>query len=612
MKLISKIFILLALTFASLSCNEALTSDPTTSFTRDEVYGTKAGFESALLGCQIGFRQCKTNVYTYLGMVSGMHVYGSGYSTKQSWLQTFKLVFFPNESTLSSIYTGYYQAVAYANDFIEAVEEGGDLVEEDQEYYNSLKGEALIIRALMMFNAVRLWGDVPVYREKVTSLADTYKKFTPFEQVYEYILEDLTLAEELCYDKDQVAQGHYSKWVATALKAKVYTHMACIFKFFGEPFELDLDEVDGVWYDVTTEDEAWAKVIEYGLSVEKDGPFELVADYNELFDWSVSPVWYSPEAIITAQGTDDAGNSQLTSHTMPEYYIGCPNLTSSSSDGRRRPQRESLLRHLQAHSDTEFTSLLYATSDPREDKTKDPRIDATFIYYNYTENATDDAIESSGYANRERTIFPTDGCGTGDMYRNPFLNKYTDANYTSSGSGNANLYIYRYADLLLLIAEAYAELGEKALAVEYVNKVLTRARNSYEGGALHPINWKVTDYSTDEDLVYAIMEERMFELFSENHEWYDTRRRGIAFFKEFVSDYHNDYLYGNVYKGIEPQTEDIWADYGGETARYPETDNAILIRLLLAYPEDELTNNTYLSSSDQNYGYSDGSIYDEY
>lgn len=79
--------------------------------------------------------------------------------------------------------------------------------------------------------------------------------------------------------------------------------------------------------------------------------------------------------------------------------------------------------------------------------------------------------------------------------------------------------MYRLADILLLRAEAYNELGNKPEAVNLLNAIRTRA-------GLPPVTTE--QFGTKEELQMAILDERQFELFAEGKRWFDLRRTGLV------------------------------------------------------------------------------------
>lgn len=93
-----------------------------------------------------------------------------------------------------------------------------------------------------------------------------------------------------------------------------------------------------------------------------------------------------------------------------------------------------------------------------------------------------------------------------------------------SGFGNsgANIRLFRYADLLLIAAEAANEIGNPSQALEYVNRIRERARQG-EDNILPDLT--MTDQS---GLREAIYHERRIELAMEQHRYFDLVRQGRA------------------------------------------------------------------------------------
>lgn len=105
-------------------------------------------------------------------------------------------------------------------------------------------------------------------------------------------------------------------------------------------------------------------------------------------------------------------------------------------------------------------------------------------------------------------------------------------------NGPGNLRILRYADILLLAAEAINENGKSADALEYLNQVRRRARGSN--------NFILPDITTTDqsELREIIYHERRIELAMEQHRWFDLLRWGraeqvmTAAGKNFVANKH--------------------------------------------------------------------------
>ncbi|WP_420458590.1 RagB/SusD family nutrient uptake outer membrane protein [Neolewinella sp.] len=91
-----------------------------------------------------------------------------------------------------------------------------------------------------------------------------------------------------------------------------------------------------------------------------------------------------------------------------------------------------------------------------------------------------------------------------------------------NGNGPGNVRVLRYADLLLIAAEALNEIGQSEQALEYLNQVRTRARGN-ASGVLPDVT--TTDQAA---LREAIYHERRVELALEQHRWFDLVRTGRA------------------------------------------------------------------------------------
>lgn len=136
----------------------------------------------------------------------------------------------------------------------------------------------------------------------------------------------------------------------------------------------------------------------------------------------------------------------------------------------------------------------------------------------------------------------------------PVIMKYPDPN------GKSNTMRLRYADILLLRAEALAELGQldaSSGAQFYLNKVRTRA------------GLPNTTATTKADLLTAIEKERQLELAFEGHRWFDLVRRGTA-----VTTMNNA------------------KDGNGASLGY----NVVASKLLFPLPQDEIDRNPNLNN----------------
>ncbi|MGX1930953.1 RagB/SusD family nutrient uptake outer membrane protein [Flagellimonas sp. 2504JD4-2] len=131
----------------------------------------------------------------------------------------------------------------------------------------------------------------------------------------------------------------------------------------------------------------------------------------------------------------------------------------------------------------------------------------------------------------------------------PKKNVYHNGETANVGTGGwgqqrsgINYHFIRYADVLLMGAEAAVETGDLATALNYVNQVRNRAKNSTfvsnDGGVTPAANYDIEPYSSFPDETFArkaVRFERRLELSMEGHRLFDIRRWGNA--QQIITDY---------------------------------------------------------------------------
>lgn len=101
----------------------------------------------------------------------------------------------------------------------------------------------------------------------------------------------------------------------------------------------------------------------------------------------------------------------------------------------------------------------------------------------------------------------------------PYVKKYAVPHNGRSSSGSGlDLPVLRYADILLLKAEALYHLNKPEEDLVELNKIRTRAFQD------ESFNYQLTDISNPDDFMDIIMLERQLELAFENQRWFDLVR----------------------------------------------------------------------------------------
>ena len=207
------IYILLATTMLGLmSCSDWLDVSPKTSIPTDKQFESESGFKDALTGIylKLGTQTLYAGdlTYAYLDELAGLYSDYPGYNTNAVFDQS--IVFDYENMFLSKkngIYSTMYNIIANINNFLEYVDKNKDVLVTER-YYETMKGEALGLRAFLHFDLLRMFG--PVYKEHPASKAIPYRiafdkdatPVLPASEVVDAILKDLNDAEKLLKESD--------------------------------------------------------------------------------------------------------------------------------------------------------------------------------------------------------------------------------------------------------------------------------------------------------------------------------------------------------------------------------------------------------------------------
>jgi hypothetical protein len=120
----------------------------------------------------------------------------------------------------------------------------------------------------------------------------------------------------------------------------------------------------------------------------------------------------------------------------------------------------------------------------------------------------------AGDLRKDASLAPnwTDGARVNN---DPYIKKYL-SRQSAVSDGDANWFVLRYADVLLMYAEALNELGRTSEASPYLNQIRRRA-------GLSPL-----DGLGQAQMRLALEQERRVELAFEGHRWFDLLRTGRA------------------------------------------------------------------------------------
>ena len=584
------------------SCDDFLTEAPTTQLSEETLFADEANLEASLVGVYNGLISGGNGSYMKqqfeFGAFPSRLITQKDNRTAEEYTQAQMLTLFAHSPHNENVYNNHYACISRCNKFIDAMPDSPV----DQRFKDIREGEVRLIRATQYFQLVRYYGDIPLILHAPTNAEEADAPRTSYMDVYKQILNDLTLAEKLMRTPEEpvntLASARPHKWAATSFKAAVYVQIASILEgqdnHFFDVAKRPESRPNFTDIGINTAADAWQKALDAAESVMQSGAYALAPKYDDLYKWGLEShsTYNLKERVFVVQTTTKVGGSYLTLRTVPpNWFVEGKN----NNHGRIRPARYVLWKWCEVHGGEKWTGR----KDKLENLYKscaDPRYDISYLHTQYTK------IPSG-----TNKIYPNVDNGIkSHTYWEAYFKKYNDPQYNeNTSSGQADFYLMRYAEVILLAAEAAASLSNGTgdanwqKALNYMEMIHQRARNSKEGATSPTMdNWNAT---TKEELVGAIMWERLFEMHGEGHEFFDTRRRGAEWMVEWFSKPYNKFL---------AMPEQHYNN--GSTAGYNYFDRTfwgkpliedvqqIRASLLYAFPEMEFRNNGGISESDQN------------
>lgn len=579
------------------SCADFLTEAPTTALSEGTVYSDEANLEAGAIGVYAALKSSNhswtTQLPEFITYPSRLVVYKDNRTSNVQYTETLTLSLWPNSVNNQGVYDYLYASIYKINKMIEAM----SISPVDQAYKNEIEGEMKFLRAWQYYAAVRFWGDIPLIISTPKNIDETDAPRTHYAEVYKQIIKDLEYAEVNMRTPERVAEvggmtGRPNRWAATSLKASVYMQIACLlehkdYQFFDWQNNPERD-CDFSSIGISTYRDAWELCLKAAEKVIDEGPYELAESFAHLFDWGKDKVdvYNLKERIFVLQNTMEGAACNLNTRTLPPYWRGT---TKNNNHGRFRPERFVLWKWGTIHGGVPMTSKygpnLYST-------VKDPRYEVSYIHTGYTNMST----------GKNQTVWPANF--TSHTYYLPYFKKYDDPSYDVS-VGYTDLYLIRFAEMYLIAAEAAASLSsakddaywQKAMA--HMEVLHQRARRSVPEGEPEADFPRMSDWNcqTREELISAIMWERLFEMHGECHETFDTHRRGAKWMSEWLSKPLNDFLdmpeqqYGTSYTYFSRTYHGVYL---------PEDPQTLRKSVLFAFPEHEFRNNAGIDYEDQN------------
>jgi len=470
MKAYKKILFFSLLAIMSVSCTEdllnplpkdRLASDLFWKTTNDAVYASNGVY--SILGGQ--WRYSTMETYSDLSHVILQW---------RAESQIEKCTFDASSNVVADEWSYYYRIIQAANTFLENV----DLVDGmDETLRKRLKAEIKTLRSFSFMNLVMLYGDVPL--TTATSNIQEAKGVTrtSVSAIWSFISEELTAAA-VDLPAVQEQRGRITKGAALGLKAKAMLYAG----------------------NYTEAKNAAKAVMDLGVH-------KIYESYAKLFDYEGET---SSEIMFARQYAKNINSQDIFNF----YCVNSLYTQRCQAIPTKRLVDAYLMKTTGLPIDNPASGF-----DPRDPyKDRDPRLNHTvYISGDILPNgAVLNTLPGNGSGD-DITISAENVTSTGWYFK-----KYvSNADYADPGNCGVNLIYLRYAEILLIYAEACIELGGSEIN-QYVLDALNEIRKRPD------VNMPEVTTLDQATLREIVRRERVVELAIEGHRLYDIRRWRIG------------------------------------------------------------------------------------
>lgn len=439
---------------------------------------------------------------------------------------------------INDMWVRLYNCISRVNSAISVLETTSDSYQlKDQRL-----GEMKFLRAYAHFLLKRLYKNIPfimdanLKQEDYNTLSNT--EFNN-DEGWQQIINDVEYAYSVLPVK-QTDKGRPSKAAAAAFLTKAYLYKA---------YRQD-DPSSNQVTSINRDD--LLKVIEYSNpDIYSAGGFDLEADFHNNFrpetqyENGVESIWAMQYSIN--DGTKNGNLNWSYGLIVPNI----PGVTDGGCDFYKPSQN--LVNAYRTDADGHPFIDTFNNKDYDLTQDADPRlfltVGLTGLPYEFNSKYMMDASSTWSRSN-----------GLYGYYVTLKQNVDPDCGYMVKGTWwgtPMNRIVFRYADVLLERAEAYAQLNETGEAIKLVNKIRLRAKQSTGMIANYPsdygVKFNISTYNgsySQEDALKIVKMERRLEMGMESERFFDLVRWGEAekvLNKYFAEETNNCSIYGDAH-----------------------------------------------------------------
>ena len=433
------------------------------------------------------------------------------------------------EGILNDKWRGMYEGISRANATLRLLKEAqaANASAIDAATAKAIQGEAVFLRAHYHFELYRMWGNVPYLRE---TDADFRKPAITGPEVITEILKDLDAAIAALPATPRKGQkGRATSWTAKAYKGRV--------QVYAGQYQAALTTL---------------------REVRASGPYKLETSFDRVWT-GFADRQNGPETILAYQASSNDGDANGNNANYGERL----NFQHSGSPlgccGFHQPSQ-----NLVNYFHVDANGLPIALSDPSWNASND-NLTATVSANMALDPRLDWTVGRDGVPYKDWGKHEA-GWIRAPAYGGTYSPKKNVQEQSSGSTSNVgwvptqlnsvNIHIFRYADMLLLLAEAEVEAGSIETARQIVNEIRARAGVTAQGPGTDAatiavpirdprITWakyRVSTYpagspafATQAAARNAVRAERRLELAMEGQRFFDLRRWNIMI--QTINDY---------------------------------------------------------------------------
>lgn len=470
-KILYKIILGLGTIVLIQSCSKELTIAPTSAISDANYWKTPDQVDAFMSGIMARFRS-HNSTFQILGELRS-DIFGTepgsastftGEATQgleRTWLQTLNI-----DNTVVTSFGALYTNIAQVNLVISQLNKVDFVTPENKSYY---LGMAYGIRAFYYFHLYKSYGDAVIVTEPIDEyiIDKLAKAASPAADVLALVKSDIDKSTE-AYGNVYTIRGNKSFWSKAAtlmLKGEVY---------------LWTSHRGGGTADANT---ALAALTDIETNIPA---LTLLPSFTNVF------------------ATTNRGNNEMI--LVSRYQNGEATMGFLASSFA--PQTNFIVNYYDSAADRKFD----ATTDNWNGLLRAPIKVATFRKFDDKDSRKRASIQAA-----------YNKVGTNYVIAGAYLNKFQGEQVTGNRVYSNDYPIYRYADLLLLKAEAKVLLGQDPKTE--INRVRARGFGANYNEAVQGYPNQAIDANPEN----AILQERLFEFVFEGKRWYDLRRFGDAY-----------------------------------------------------------------------------------